>query len=296
MKVVIFGRSGQVGAELQRALRPFGEIVAAGRSDADFARPDALRAFLAICAPDAIVNAAAYTQVDKAEEEPELARTVNVESVGVLAEYARASGIWLIHYSTDYVFDGVATSPYIEDDPTNPLGVYGLTKRDGEVAITASGCHHLIFRTSWLHAPHGANFIATILQLAQTRTKLRVVADQFGAPTGADLVADVTALALRCALAGNVPSGIYHLTCTGSTSWHGYARYLLQIASACGAKLACSPDAINPLTSAEYGARALRPHNSGLDTTKLVRQFGLMLPNWRDGVQRTVHALIGKAT
>ncbi|MBR1219677.1 dTDP-4-dehydrorhamnose reductase [Bradyrhizobium sp. U87765 SZCCT0131] len=296
MNVLIFGRNGQVGTELQRALQPLGAITAAGRSDVDFADPAALRAFLATRAPDAIVNAAAYAHVDKAEDEPELARTVNVDSVGVLAEYARARGIWLVHYSTDYVFDGVSTRPYTETDATNPLGVYGRTKRDGELAIAASGCHHLIFRTSWLHAPHGANFIATILKLARTRDKLRVVADQLGAPTGADLVADVTALALKQALAKDTPSGIYHLTCTGATSWYGYARYLLQIAGASGVRLACPPDAVDPVTSAEYAARAVRPHNSQMDTTRLVRQFDVTLPDWRPGVERTVRALIEKAT
>ncbi|MEW6643539.1 MAG: dTDP-4-dehydrorhamnose reductase [Pseudomonadota bacterium] len=296
MNLLVFGKNGQVGTELQRALRPLGEVVAAGRSDVDFSQPDTLRAFLARCAPDAIVNAAAYAHVDLAENEPDLAHTVNVEAVRVLAEYARDRGIWLVHYSTDYVFDGVSTSPYTETDPTNPLGVYGRTKRDGEVAIAAAGCRHLIFRTSWLHAPHGANFIATILRLARTRDRLRVVADQLGAPTGADVVADVTAQALHQAIAGDAPSGVYHLTCTGTTSWYGYARYLLQIASSHGEKLACTPDAIDPVTSAEYGARAVRPHNSRLDTTKLVRQFGVALPDWRPGVERTVRALIGSAT
>lgn len=292
MNVLIFGRSGQVGTELQRALQSIEDLVVAGRDEADFSKPETLRAFLSTCAPDAIVNAAVYANVDKAEDEPDLARAVNTESVGVLAEYARARGIWLIHYSTDYVFDGVSTSPYTETDATNPLGVYGRTKRDGEVAITASGCRHLIFRTSWLHAPHSANFIATILQLARTRNKLRVVADQLGAPTGADLVAEVTALALRRVLTEDVPSGIYHLTCTGATNWYSYARFLLQTAGACGAKLACPPDAVDPITSAEYGARAVRPHNSQMDTTKLVRQFDVTLPDWRPGVERTVRALI----
>jgi dTDP-4-dehydrorhamnose reductase len=295
MNVLIFGRTGQLGTELQRALLPLGNIVAAGRSEANFAHPDELRAFLMTCAPDAIINAAAYTYVDKAEDEPELARTVNVESVRVLAEYAHARDIWLIHYSTDYVFDGVSPRSYCETDATNPLSIYGRTKRDGEAIISASGCQHLIFRTSWLHAPNGANFIATILELARRRNKLRVVADQVGSPTGADLVADVTALALRRVLAEDLPSGIYHLTCTGSTSWYGYARYLLQIAGACGAMLTCPPDAVHPVTSAEYGARAVRPHNSQLDTTKLARQFNLTLPDWRPGVERTVHALIEKA-
>jgi len=296
MNLLVFGKNGQVGTELQRTLRPLGNVVPAGRSDADFSRPDTLRAFLADCAPDAIVNAAAYAHVDLAEDEPELARTVNVDAVRVLAEFARERGIWLVHYSTDYVFDGVSTSSYTETEATNPLSVYGRTKRDGEVAIADSGCRHLIFRTSWLHAPHGANFIATILRLARTRDRLRVVADQLGAPTGADIVADVTAQALGQALASDVPSGAYHLTCSGATSWYGYARYLLQIAGSHGEKLACAPDAIDPVTSAEYGARAVRPHNSQLDTSKLVRQFNVALPDWRPGVERTVRALIGSAT
>jgi dTDP-4-dehydrorhamnose reductase len=296
MNILIFGRNGQVGTELQHTLQPLGDLVLAGRNEVDFSKPETLRAFLTTCTPDAIVNAAAYTHVDKAEDEPNLARTVNAESVGVLAEYARARGIWLIHYSTDYVFDGVSTASYTEADATNPLGVYGRTKRDGEVAIAASGCRHLIFRTSWLHAPYGTNFIATILQLARTRDKLRVVDDQFGTPTGAHLVAEVTAVALRRAMIQDVPSGIYHLTCTGATNWYDYARFLLQVADAYGAKVACAPDAVDPVTSAEYGTRAVRPHNSQMDSTKLVRQFNVTLPDWRPGVEHTVRALIERAT
>lgn len=295
MNILIFGRNGQVGTELQRTLRPLGDLTLAGRSEVDFSRPETLRAFLATCNPEAIVNAAAYSHVDKAEDEPNLARAINVESVGVLADYARARGIWLIHYSTDYVFDGASTFPYAESDATNPLGVYGQTKRDGEAAIAASGCRHLIFRTSWLHAPHGTNFITTILQLARTRDRLRVVADELGAPTGADLVAEVTALGLRRAMSGEVPPGIYHLTCTGVTTWYNYARFLLQIASGCGAKLACTPETIDAVTSADYGARAVRPRNSQMNTAKLVRQFGLTLPDWSLGVESTVRSLIERA-
>ncbi|WP_315718573.1 MULTISPECIES: dTDP-4-dehydrorhamnose reductase [unclassified Bradyrhizobium] len=294
MRLLVFGKNGQVGTELQRILPANRNVTLAGRSDADFSRPDSVRAFLADRSPDVIINAAAYTNVDRAEDEPEQARAINVDAVCALAEFARSRGIWLIHYSTDYVFDGVSSSPYVEMSKTNPLGVYGLTKRQGEIAIEHSGCQHLIFRTTWLHAPHGVNFIRTILQLARVRDHLRIVADQIGSPTGADIVANVTARALEHILAREVRSGIYHLSCTGATTWYGYARYLLEVASRCGEKLACSPEAVVPITSADYGSRARRPLNSRLDSTKLIQQFGVSLPDWRAGVERTVHALIEK--
>lgn len=296
MNLLVFGKNGQLGTELQQTLPPLGNVVLAGRSNADFSQPEALRAFLETCEPDAIVNAAAYTRVDQAETEIELARAINVESVRVLAEFARARGIWLIHYSTDYVFDGESTLPYTEADATNPLGVYGQTKRDGEVAISSSGCRHLIFRTSWLHEPHGANFVTKIPRLARTQARLRVVADQFGAPTGADIVADVTAEVLQRVLFGDVPSGVYHLTCTGAINWYDCARYLLRIASTYGEKLACTSDTVDPVTSAEYNARARRPHNSRLDTAKSSRVFNAALPDWRLGVERTVRVFIENAT
>ncbi|WP_257168109.1 dTDP-4-dehydrorhamnose reductase [Bradyrhizobium sp. SRS-191] len=296
MRLLIFGKDGQVGTELQRAVPATYSLTLAGRSDADFDRPDSVRAFLASQSPDVIINAAAYTDVDEAEVEPERARVVNVDSVRVLAEFARARDIWLVHYSSDYVFDGFSTSPYTETSETDPLGVYGLTKREGEIAIEQSGCRHLIFRTSWLHAPHGSNFIRTILTLARVRDHLRVVFDQTGAPTGADTVAHVTVRALEHILTTKVRSGIYHLSCAGETTWYGCARYLLEIAHRHGEKLACSPEAVIPVTSEDYRSRARRPLNSRLDCTKLVQQFEVLLPDWRIGVERTVRALIENPT
>lgn len=290
MKLLLLGKDGQVGRELQRALAPLGSVTALGRAEADFSRPQTLRGALEGYEADVVVNAAAYTAVDKAEAEPDLARAVNTESVGVLAELAAARGSWLVHYSTDYVFDGLSERPYREDDATAPLGVYGFTKRDGELAIATSGARHLIFRTCWVHGVHGANFARTMLRLARERDTLRVVADQVGAPTSAELIADVTAAALQRTSDG--ASGLYHLAAAGVTSWHGYAQSVVKEALALGAPLAAKPDRIVPIATADYPTAARRPANSRLDTAKLSRQFDLAMPDWREGVRRTVGELV----
>lgn len=292
MKLLLLGKDGQVGRELQRALAPLGEVTALGRAEADLSRPEALRAVLEGHPADVLVNAAAYTAVDRAESEAELARAVNADSVAVLAEFAAARGSWLVHYSTDYVFDGASERPYREDDATAPLGVYGLTKRDGELAIARSGARHLIFRTCWVHGVHGANFARTMLRLARERDTLRVVADQVGAPTSAGLIADVTASALPWAMEDDRASGLYHLAAAGETSWHGYARLVVEEALALGVSLAATAERVVPIATADYPTAARRPANSRLDTAKLSRQFGLVMPDWREGVRRTVGELV----
>jgi dTDP-4-dehydrorhamnose reductase len=293
MRILLLGKDGQVGWELQRALAPLGELIAWGRAEADLEQPEALAAPLRTVAPQVIVNAAAYTAVDQAESEPARARRINTEAVAWLAEAAARLGAWFVHYSTDYVFDGTKPSPYTEDDETRPLNVYGLSKRDGEAAIRASGCRHLVFRTSWVYAAHGNNFLKTILRLAQERDELQVVADQRGAPTGAALIADVTALCLyRLA---NDPAlaeradGIYHLAAAGETTWHAYAQWLVAEAWRLGVKLRLSPERIVPISAADYpAAAARRPANSLLDTRKLRQTFGLSLPHWQEGVKRVL--------
>ncbi|WP_375450211.1 dTDP-4-dehydrorhamnose reductase [uncultured Devosia sp.] len=292
MKILLFGKNGQVGWSLQRALAPLGTLVACGRSEVDFADPKALKAFLIEQDCDVIVNAAAYTAVDQAESEPALAKVVNEASIAILAADAAARNCWLVHYSTDYVFDGSAPDRYLETDAPNPLSVYGTTKWRAEMAIAASGCRHLIFRTSWVHSARGRNFISTILDLANTRHELRVTADQVGAPTSADLVADVTAHALHQAVKeGDSASGTYHLSASGEISWHEYARWLVTVAPAMGFQLVTKPDRVIPITMAEHPRAARRPTNCTLDTSKLLRRFALHMPNWEDGVLRTMQEL-----
>ncbi len=289
MTILLLGKDGQVGWELRRALAPLGEVHACGRAEADLSDSAALTALVERVRPAAIVNAAAYTAVDKAESEPALADRVNAEAPAVLAAAAARCGAWLIHYSTDYVFDGAKAAPYVETDACAPLNVYGRGKRAGEEAILASGCRHMIFRTSWVYGAHGANFLKTVLRLAAERESLRIVADQWGAPTGADLIAGVTAQALRAALAGGEGlSGIYHLVAAGETTWHAYARLVVETAAHLGVALRATPDAVTPIPSSEYPTAAARPGNSRLDTGKLRRTFGLELPDWREPVRRVV--------
>lgn len=291
MKLLLLGKNGQVGWELQRSLAPLGELVALETASTDYcgdlSRLDDLAASVRAVKPDVIVNAAAYTAVDKAESDAERARTVNALAPGVLAREAQALGAWLVQYSTDYVFDGSGSAPWAETAATGPLSVYGRTKLEGEQAILASGCRHFIFRTSWVYAARGGNFAKTMLRLAKERDKLTVIADQVGAPTGADLLADVTALALRSALFGAAElSGLYHLAAAGETSWHGYASFVLTHARAAGVALKVAEDAVLPIPTSDYPTPARRPLNSRLDTAKLRQAFGLVLPPWRTGVAR----------
>ncbi|MDM9624876.1 dTDP-4-dehydrorhamnose reductase [Rhizobium sp. S152] len=291
MKILLLGRNGQVARELQRTLLPFGTVTALGRSELDLDAIDSIEPTLQAHVPDIIVNAAAYTQVDRAETDQEAARRLNAEAVGIVANFARKSGATLVHYSTDYVFDGTKDGPYLEADKTNPLSVYGETKRAGELAIEASGCRFLLFRTSWVFSADGANFIKTILRLAKERTSLRVVADQFGAPTSAELIADVTALALAAHRRDMFADGIYHLTAAGRTSWHGLACHVVQRASQLGFELKATAENIEPITTAEYPLPAARPRNSSLSTDLLARGLGLSMPAWTVHVDRMLEQL-----
>jgi len=288
MQILLFGKGGQVGWELQRSLASLGELIAldldSRQQCGDFTRLDHIAQTVRDIAPDVIVNAAAYTAVDKAESEPELVRTINALAPGILAREARKLGSWLIHYSTDYVFDGSGGKPWVETDPTGPLNVYGSTKLEGEEAILASGCHHLIFRTSWVYAAHGSNFAKTMLRLAQERERLTVVADQIGAPTGADLLADVTAHAIRTALQQPELSGLYHLVTGGETSWHGYACFVLNLARQAGIELKVAAENVIPVPTSAFPLPARRPLNSRLNASKLQTAFDVHLPLWQDGV------------
>ena len=291
MKILLFGKNGQVGWELQRALAPLGEVVALGFDspaplNADFSRPESLAATVRAVAPQIIVNAAAHTAVDKAEGEPDFARALNATAPAVLAREAAALGAWLVHYSTDYVFDGSGSTPWTEDSPTGPLSVYGATKLEGEEAIRASGCRHLVFRTSWVYATRGGNFAKAMLKLAKERDKLTVIDDQFGSPTGADLLADVTAHALRAALMRPELAGTYHAVAQGETSWYGYARHVIEFARTVGQPIRVAPDAIHAVPTSAFPTPARRPGNSRMNTRKLRDTFGLTLPSWQSGVDR----------
>lgn len=291
MKILLLGKNGQVGWELQRALAPLGEVVALDFDSpaplsADFSRPESLAATVRTVAPQIIVNAAAHTAVDKAEGEPDFARALNAAAPAVLAREAAVLGAWLMHYSTDYVFDGSGSTPWTEDSPTGPLSVYGTTKLEGEEAIRASGCRHLIFRTSWVYATRGGNFAKTMLKLAKERDKLTVIDDQFGSPTGADLLADVTAHALRAALVRPELSGTYHAVAQGETSWYGYARHVIEFARAAGQPIKVAPEAVHAVPTSAFPTPARRPGNSRMDTRKLRDTFGLTLPAWQAGVDR----------
>jgi len=280
MKILLLGKNGQVGWELQRALAPLGELIALdfdspGPLTADFSQPESLAATVRAVAPQIIVNAAAHTAVDKAESEPDFARALNATSPAVLAREAAQLGAWLMHYSTDYVFDGSGSTPWREDAPTGPLSVYGTTKLEAEEAIRASGCQHLIFRTSWVYAARGGNFAKTMLKLAKERDKLTVIDDQIGSPTGADLLADLTAHALRAGLARPELAGTYHAVAAGETSWCGYARHVIEYARAAGQPIKVAPDAILAVPTSAFPTPAKRPGNSRMNTEKLCSCFGL---------------------
>jgi dTDP-4-dehydrorhamnose reductase len=293
MTVLVFGGNGQLGQELLRALAPLGEVVATTRSGqladgspcevADFNAPDALAAVLDRVQPTLVVNAAAYTAVDRAEGERDAAWRANAEAPGVIARWCAAAGVPLVHYSTDYVFDGQGSRPYCEDDATAPLGVYGESKLAGEDAVRAAGGRHMIFRTAWVYASHSANFLRTMLRVGAERDVLRVVADQVGTPTPAALIADVTAQALQHP---GALSGTWHLTAAGETSWHGFAEAIFAEAVAAG-KLARAPT-VEAITTAEYPTPAKRPAYSHLDVARIQSDFGVVLPSWQDGLKRVI--------
>jgi dTDP-4-dehydrorhamnose reductase len=296
MKFLLFGKGGQVGWELQRSLAPLGELIALDidsmQQCGDFTRLDDIAQTVRAIVPDVIVNAAAYTAVDKAESEPEQVRIINALAPGILARESRKLGSWLIHYSTDYVFDGSGSKPWVETDSTGPLSVYGSTKLEGEDAIRASGCHHLIFRTSWVYAARGGNFARTMLRLAQERERLTVIDDQIGAPTGADLLADVTAHAIRTALQQPELSGLYHLVAGGETSWHGYACFVLNLARQAGIELKVAVENVIPVPTSAFPLPARRPLNSRLDTRNLQATFDVHLPLWQTGVARMLTEIL----
>lgn len=296
MKILLLGCDGQVGWELQRSLQPLGEVVALDFQSrdyaADFSKPESLAATVAAIRPHLIVNSAAHTAVDKAESESTAAQAINADSPGVLARCAAASGAWLVHYSTDYVFDGAGDQPRDEESPTNPLSVYGRTKLDGEMQIRASGCKHLILRTSWVYAARGGNFAKTMLRLAGLKAELNVIDDQIGAPTGADLLADLTALMARAARAQPDLAGTYNAVAGGATSWHGYAKLVIETARARGVALTLPPDALLQIPTSAYPTPAPRPLNSRLDTRKLRERFGVHLPAWELGVRRMLDEIL----
>ncbi|WP_332767451.1 dTDP-4-dehydrorhamnose reductase [Pseudomonas koreensis] len=297
MKILLLGKNGQVGWELQRSLAPLGELVALDRHtlgglSGDLASLESLRSTIRQIAPDVIVNAAAYTAVDKAESETELASRINGLATGVMAEEAAALGAWLVHYSTDYVFNGQGVTPWLETDLVAPVNHYGASKLAGEQAIIASGCKHLVFRTSWVYGARGNNFAKTMLRLAKDRETLSVIADQVGAPTGADLIADVTATALRQVMDQQHLSGLYHLAAAGEVSWHGYATHVIEFAQANGEQLAVK--AVDPIETTAYPTPARRPLNSRLNTQKLRDNFSLHLPDWQSGVTRMLMEVLNK--
>nr|WP_315465347.1 dTDP-4-dehydrorhamnose reductase [uncultured Rhodoferax sp.] len=301
MKILLLGRGGQVGWELQRSLGVLGEVVAldfdAGQNPqglcGDFTDLAGLERTVAAVHPDIIVNAAAHTAVDKAESEPALARTINALAPAALAQAAIKTGAWLIHYSTDYVFDGSGNTPWKETDTTGPLSVYGQTKLEGEQAL-AQNPKHLILRTSWVYATRGGNFAKTMLRLAGERDALTVINDQFGAPTSAELLADVTAHAIRSLQAKPELAGLYHCIAAGETTWHGYAQFVLEQASILGLPLKATADKVAPTPTSSYPTPARRPLNSRLDTSKLQAAFGLRLPHWQEGVKRMLTEIAGR--
>jgi dTDP-4-dehydrorhamnose reductase len=298
MKILLLGKNGQVGWELQRSLAPLGELIALGSDSQDLCGnlgdAEGLAATVRAVAPDVIVNAGAYTAVDKAESEAAACRAVNAGGPAVLAREAARLGALLVHYSTDYVFNGSGEAPWQEDAATGPLNVYGQTKLEGEQAIMASGCRHLIFRTSWVYAARGGNFAKTMLRLAGEREQLSVVSDQVGAPTSADLIADVTAHAVRAALRQPELGGIYHLAAAGTTSWHGYAHFVIGLARAAGLAIKVAPESIVAVGSDAFPTPAARPRNSRLATDKLQSAFGLVMPSWQTGVERMLTEFIEK--
>ena len=295
MRILLTGKNGQVGFELQRALAVLGEVVAVDHADCELSNSEAIRWLVAEVKPQVIVNTAAYTAVDKAESEPVLAEAVNATAPGVFGEEAARLGALVVHYSTDYVFDGTGQGAYGEADAPNPQSVYGKTKLAGERALQASGADHLIFRTSWVFGAHGGNFAKTILRLAAEREGLKIVADQFGAPTSAALLADVTAQVLGRYLRegrANFPFGLYHLVAGGCTTWHEYAQTVVRAALAAGKPLKLTAEDVLPIATADYPLPAPRPSNSRLDTSRLRQTFGLVLPEWQNGLDHVLQQIL----
>lgn len=294
MKILLFGANGQVGWELQRSLSPLGELMALDRHSTelcgDLADLKGIAETVRSIQPNVIVNAAAYTAVDKAESDAEIAQIINAVAPGVLAQAAHAAGAWLVHYSTDYVFDGSGSKPWLETDPTGPLNVYGRTKLEGEQRIASQCAKHLIFRTSWVYAARGGNFAKTMLRLAQERETLDVINDQFGAPTGADMLADVTAQAIAQVMAQEPRqpglAGLYHLAAGGETTWFDYAKYVIDESIQAHKAIKIIANRIESVATSAFPTAAARPHNSRLNTDKLRHTFGLQLAPWQQGVAR----------
>ncbi|MED5601793.1 MAG: dTDP-4-dehydrorhamnose reductase [Pseudomonadota bacterium] len=293
MKILLLGKDGQVGWELQRALAPLGTLVALSRKNpnglcGDLTKLDDLRTTIRDIKPTVIVNAAAYTAVDLAEEHRDLANLINAEAPALLAEEAEAQAALLVHYSTDYIFDGSGNRPWREQDPAAPINYYGATKLAGELAIQSTGCRHLIFRTSWVYAARGSNFLGTMTELIEERDSLKVIDDQVGAPTGAELIADVTAIALRQTRQDSDLAGLFNLVAAGETSWHGYARFIADCLQRQNVPIQATPDRIEPVPTTAWPTPAKRPLNSRLDFTKLENVLRLQLPAWQTGVERAL--------
>jgi dTDP-4-dehydrorhamnose reductase len=297
MKILLLGKNGQVGWELQRALAPLGTVVALDRRGlpglcGDLADLSGLAHAVRTLKPDVIVNAAAYTAVDKAESEQALASCLNTDAPLVLAQEAKTLGALMVHYSTDYVFDGRGHQPWQETDVPSPLNVYGQSKLAGERAIVESGCRHLIFRTSWVYAARGGNFAKTMLRLAGERERLTVINDQFGAPTSAELIADVSAHAIRSVQSNPALLGVYHLVASGETTWHGYAQWVIEFARQAGVPIKVAESNICAVPTTDFPTPALRPLNSRLATDKLRSAFNLTLPDWQQGVERMLQEVL----
>jgi dTDP-4-dehydrorhamnose reductase len=296
MKILLFGKNGQLGWELQRSLAPLGDLVALDRHSldlcGDLGNLPGLAQTVQTLRPDVIVNAAAHTAVDKAESEPELARIINALAPGVLAQEAHKLGAWLVHYSTDYVFDGGGSRPWAEGDTPAPLGVYGRTKLEGEKRVAEHCQQHLMFRTSWVYAARGGNFAKTMLRLAQERERLTVIDDQFGAPTGAELIADVTAHAIRQVLQRPQDAGLYHLAARGETTWNRYAKHVIAQAQRAQPAMKIVASEVSAVPTSAFPTPAQRPHNSRLDCARLQSVFGLTLPAWQQGVDRMLAEIL----
>ena len=293
VKLLLLGKDGQLGFELQRALAPLGELRAVGRKQCDLQIEADISSTIRDMKPDVIINAAAYTMVDLAESEPDKAFLINSRAAALIGEEAARTGALVVHYSTDYVFNGIAEGFYSEMDSPSPLGVYGKSKLGGELALQCSGARHLIFRTSWVYGCHGANFAKMMLKLAEERNELNIVVDQVGAPTSTSLIADVTAHAIRCSRMQPALEGLYHLAAGGQTNWYAYASYLIDFARRSGRPIRVGANNIHPIGAAEYKTVAARPANSCLDTGKLSKAFDLYLPDWKIGVDYFLRQVIG---